>query len=353
MATTEDQAMSASDAAKGDALLTVMRAAGSIGERARVTAFEQLQGGWSRHSYSADVADPDRDGPLGVIVRVRPQGSLLDTDLEQEFKTFSLLVDEPLPSPGMHGFEGAQDTAYGGPFFVMDRLPGDSPNVWRRDHRADLQANWDGGRELAADLVTDLAAIHAVGTDRTAGIVTPRTFKETVGHWRSVYDEMRLVRDPVVEEAYAWVLDHEPAPVAPRLVHSDYRIGNCLVDGGRITGILDWELSHVGDPRFDLGYMALDYHAGKFAKPGSTLLNAVADRDWFDARYTELTGEPVDRAVVDVFSVVGALMLIAILSTGVRVYATGQSADIRMAWSRFPIPGLRQDVVRLMGWPHG
>ena len=114
-----------------------------------------------------------------------------------------------------------------------------------------------------------------------------------------VYDEHKLVSDPVVDEAYAWVRSRPPDPVAPSLVHGDYRIGNCLVDDGRISAILDWELSHVGDPRFDLGYMSLDYHAGKFTSPGSPLLNAVADRDWFHRRYTELSGRPVDLEVVE------------------------------------------------------
>jgi hypothetical protein len=43
-------------------------------------------------------------------------------------------------------------------------------------------------------------------------------------------------------------------------------------------------------------------------------------------------------------------MLIAILHTGVHVYATGQTTDIRMAWSRFAIPGLRQELMDLMRW---
>jgi hypothetical protein len=34
----------------------------------------------------------------------------------------------------------------------------------------------------------------------------------------------------------------------------------------------------------------------------------------------------------------------------VRVYTSGRSDDIRMAWTRFALPGLRQDLARLMGW---
>jgi aminoglycoside phosphotransferase (APT) family kinase protein len=244
----------------------------------------------------------------------------------------------------------ADDTPFGGPFFVMDRVGGRSPNVWRPKDRATLAADWEGPRHVAEDLADALAGIHALPAEQVRGTVTERDFAATLDHWHAIQEANRLVVDPVVEEAYAWARGREPDPIAPCLVHGDYRIGNCLIDGGRISGVLDWELSFLGDPRFDLGYMALDYHAGKFAKPGSTLLNAVAEHDWFYARYTERSGVPVDREVVRTFSVVGALMLIAILTTGVRVYTTGKSDDIRMAWTRFALPGLRQDLARLMDW---
>jgi aminoglycoside phosphotransferase (APT) family kinase protein len=172
-----------------------------------------------------------------------------------------------------------------------------------------------------------------------------------VDHWQGVYEEHKLVNDPVVNEAYDWVRSRRPEPVAPSLVHGDYRIGNCLTDGGHVSAILDWELSHVGDPRFDLGYMSLEYHAGKFTSPGSPLLNAVADADWFYARYAELSGRPVDVDVVNTFTALGGLMLFAIMTTGLRVYSRGETTDIRMAWTRFVLPGVRQDLSRLMGWP--
>jgi aminoglycoside phosphotransferase (APT) family kinase protein len=337
------------DASKAAAMLETMRGAGSASDADSVTYLEQLEGGWSRHSYAARVRHESGD-ERAYIVRARPSASTLDTDLGQEFRTFSLLVDEPLPTPAVHGFEPSEDTPFDGPFFVMDRLDGHAPNVWRgRDRRA-LTEDWEGQRGLATDLVTHLAAIHSIDASRAGEAAITRSFQETIDHWNGAYTEMRLVRDQVIDEAYRWVRAREPEPVAPCLVHGDYRIGNCLTDAGRITGILDWELSFVGDPRFDLGYMSLDYHAGKFTTPGSDLLNATAERAWFQERYAELSGRPVDPEVVRTFTVLGALMLFAIMTTGIRVYSRGETTDIRMAWGRFVLPGLRQDLARLMDW---
>ena len=77
------------DPAKADALLETMRAAGAADTGDRVVYLEQLEGGWSRHSYAARVVHAD--GEREYIVRARPQGSTLDTDLGQEFRVYSLL----------------------------------------------------------------------------------------------------------------------------------------------------------------------------------------------------------------------------------------------------------------------
>lgn len=337
------------DEAKAEALLDTMRSAGAAGDDAKVVALEQLEGGFSRHSYATTLMDGD-GGRSDYIVRVRPRSSLLDTDLGAEYRTFVLLVDEDVATPAVHGFEPSSDTPFTGPFFVMDRLPGRAVNVWRGRDRRELAEDWEGPRGIAEDLVRSLATIHGVDAQRAAAAVGARSFTDNVDLWQGVYQETRLVADPVVDEAYAWVRSREPAPVEPALAHGDYRIGNCLIDAGRITGILDWELAFFGDPRFDLGYMSLEYHAGKFTSPGSELFNAVADRAWFFARYTELSGRRVDEEVVATYATLGALMMFAIMTTGLRLYAQSDADDFRMAWNRFVLPGLRQDLVRLMGW---
>jgi aminoglycoside phosphotransferase (APT) family kinase protein len=329
------------------AAVATMRRAGALANEATAVRMSQLEGGWSRHSYAMGVRTSG--GEREYIVRVKPPGALLETDLGQEYRTYTLLADEPVPTPAVHGLEETADNPFSGPFFVMDRAPGQSPNVWRRKDRERLEADWED-RNLGSQLVHHLVSIHGVGADRVGEVLPQRDFPGLVGHWRAIQEEMSLVRDPVIEEAYVWLLERPPPPAAACLVHGDYRIGNCLIDEGRISAILDWELAFCGDPRFDVGYVSLEYLAGKFLRPGSSLLGAVADREWFYSEYERLSGSALDREVIRTFSVLGALMLIAILNTGVHMYSGGQTTDIRMLWSRFAIPGLRQDIAGLMGW---
>ncbi len=82
-----------------------------------------------------------------------------------------------------------------------------------------------------------------------------------------------LVR-PAIEAALVWLEDRLPDPVAPRLVHGDFRTGNLMVDPeAGLVAVLDWELAHIGDPAEDLGWLcvpswrfgARDHDAGGFA----------------------------------------------------------------------------------------
>jgi aminoglycoside phosphotransferase (APT) family kinase protein len=123
-----------------------------------------------------------------------------------------------------------------------------------------------------------------------------------------------------------------------------------LMEDGRVTAILDWELAYVGDVRFDLGYISLEYIAGKHLRPKTDLLGGVAKPEWFFGEYERLTGEPLDRDAVRAFAVLGAASLIAMSYTGLRRYADGRVTDMRRAWARYGLPGLRQELTQLMQW---
>lgn len=338
----------AGDGSRVQAVLSILRAAGEAGGPGGDWRLTQLEGGWSRHTHVLSRGEPREGG--AYVVRVKPPGGLLDTDLATEYRTYRALEHTTVPIPPVYGCDDAPDTPFGGPFFVMGWKPGTAPNVWRRRDREQLEADWRSGGTLAGELARILAEIHHVDAAQLGFLGAPMSYQGVVGRWRSTYEEMRLVDDPIVAEAFSWAAARRPSPAPAALVHGDYRIGNMLLHRGRVSAVMDWELAFVGDPQFDLGYTSLRYVAGRFAGGGSPLLDAVAEREWFYQRYERLSGRAVDREAVRSYAVAGALMLITILCTGVRMYEEGRTADIRMAWNRFAIPGLRQELVSLMGW---
>ncbi len=328
-----------------------LRDAGVLGPGDRIAEVAQLSGGWSRHSYIA-TAELSSGDTHRYIVRVEAPGGVLETDLEAEYALYRALDEEDhIATPSAYHFAASDDNAFGNRFIIMEHVEGTAPNAFRRKDREWLEQDWNGERGIANDMVENLARLHTFPHERLPGGIVPvLDYLEVVERWNAVYEERRLVRDPVTEEAVQWLRERVPADTQTGVVHGDYRIGNALVDHGRVSAVLDWEIAYVGDVRFDLGYLALGRLAGKHLRPATTLLNAFADDDWFFDRYGELTGRPVDREVVRTFSVLGILMLLSTHYMGLWMYVNGRSTDFRLAWNRFGLIGLRQDLTELMSW---
>lgn len=70
---------------------------------------------------------------------------------------------------------------------------------------------------------------------------------------------------PILALALRWLEGNIPPPVTPRLVHGDFRLGNLMFEHGRLTGVLDWELAHLGDWHEDLAFGCMT--VWRFSRP--------------------------------------------------------------------------------------
>jgi hypothetical protein len=77
------------------------------------------------------------------------------------------------------------------------------------------------------------------------------------------------------------------------LNHGDYRMGNLLVEGSALTGVLDWEIAHFGDRHEDLafGCMAV-WRFARYDRPALGL-GSIAD---YIAAYEAEAGVSTDPA---------------------------------------------------------
>lgn len=143
---------------------------------------------------------------------------------------------------------------------------------------------------LLADAARELSAIHRIDC---AGLRVPAMDPATaLTELRTRFDAYGADR-PVLALALRWLAANLPDPVAPRLVHGDFRLGNLLVDDGRLTGVLDWELAHLGDYHEDLAYACMT--VWRFSRPDRPALGLGSLADWIDA-YQASGGEAVDPA---------------------------------------------------------
>lgn len=118
---------------------------------------------------------------------------------------------------------------------------------------AAIQAGGDTA-PLAAEVARELARIH--NTPITGLNVPLMVTADAVAELRKRFIAHGGDR-PILALGLNWLARNLPADVPPRLVHGDYRLGNLLVDAGRLTGVLDWELGHLGDPHEDLAFGCL------------------------------------------------------------------------------------------------
>ena len=89
-----------------------------------------------------------------------------------------------------------------------------------------------------------------------------------LARWAKLMSAVPVALRPNAEALQDVLARTIPAPVAPTLLHGDYRIGNTLCRDGEVQGVIDWEIWSVGDPRIDLGWFRLFCDEANF--PGSS-----------------------------------------------------------------------------------
>src|SRR5262249_60610263 len=109
---------------------------------------------------------------------------------------------------------------------------------------------------------------------------------------------------PVFELAFRVLEAARPAATRWALVHGDFRMGNLMVGAAGLTGVLDWELAHVGDPVEDLGWLCVP--AWRFTRPDRPAAG-LGGRGQLLAAYERHAGLAVGPSVLGWWGLAGAL----------------------------------------------
>ena len=202
-------------------------------------------------------------GGRELVIRRPPPGETADTahDVLREYEAVDALQETDVPVPETIAATEDSDTI-GCPFYVMERLPGDVIRFSEPDRFEN-----PGERErVGEEMVDTLAAIHSVGYEAVGlgDFGTPEGFTERqVERWTEQFEwacqETTAEREvPKIGEMGDWLADNVPDEPAHTLVHGDYKLDNVIFGPGtpaELTGVLDWEMSTLGDPLCDLGWL--------------------------------------------------------------------------------------------------
>jgi aminoglycoside phosphotransferase (APT) family kinase protein len=294
---------------------------------ARVDGVTRVATGRSRENWLFDVewSEGTRRLREPLIARRDPLGGLLETDRATEFALLRALEATDVPAPRPRWLDPTGE-ALGRPCLVMVReagtcdyyaLGGDAPLAGRLD--------------LARRLCQLLVRVHEVdwaraglgdGADAALADPGPWASRAAVDGWEAILRGDQLEPYPELELAAAWLRANAPRNERTVLVHGDFKVGNVLLEDGRIVALLDWELAHLGDRHEDLGWITQPLRTREHYIPGAW------EREELLGYYEQVSGRPVDRHSVAWWNVLASYKTAVMQVSGLRSYIEGRSEQL-------------------------
>src|SRR5688572_11873169 len=244
---------------------------------------------------------------------------------------------------------GDDESVLGVPFYVMEEMHG---SVVTSDVPQALDTK-EGCHRLCEELVDALVEVHAVdwracgleGYGKPTGYLE-RQVRRFTGLWD--YNKTREV--PVVEEVRDWLAGNLPDSPESTIVHGDYRLGNVMVADdppARLVAIFDWELSTIGDPLADVGYLTVTWSQAD--DPADTTFASLSaaprqpgfmTREELTARYEERSGRSVSK--LNWYQALAMWKSAVFMEGNFKRYTLGASDDPYLALFDEGVPALAE-----------
>jgi aminoglycoside phosphotransferase (APT) family kinase protein len=330
-----------------------------LGSDAPVRA-ERIEAGHSNLTFLITQGDPSSgSGQVKhYVLRRPPRPPYLPTahDVLREHRIISALAQTTFPVPRL--IRSCDDNSViGAPFYLMERVNG---VVIRNQIPPQFDTSQD--RQVIADaVIRTLVALHAIDYNAIGlgNLGKPDGYlARQVKRWIGQLDGARTRDIPTLNEVGEWLQAHIPESPAATLVHGDFRIDNVMFapqSPPRVVAVLDWEMSTLGDPLADLGYLLSFWREA--GEPNATPLPddmgdvtsqaGFPSRAEIAARYEELSGR---KAANLTFYIVLAIWKLAILLEGsYKRHQMGTADDPFFALLGDGVPALAKRAKEVIG----
>jgi aminoglycoside phosphotransferase (APT) family kinase protein len=245
-----------------------------------------------------------RRGDDRLVLRRPPRPPLPPSahDVLREARVLSAVADTPVRAPTVLA-ACDDESLLGVPFYVMEYVEG---TVITSEIPEALDTP-EERRRIGEELVDALAEVHAVDW-RACGLEgygKPTGYLERqMRRFNGLWEHNKTRELPRVQEVGDWLAANMPESPEATIVHGDYRLGNTMVANdapGRVVAIFDWELSTIGDPLADVGYLTVTWAERDDPEDMSfSSLSAASRREGFPTReelitrYEERSGRSMD-----------------------------------------------------------
>ena len=203
--------------------------------------------GHSGFSYWVEL-----DGRRGVL-RLPPPGARIagPADIPRQARIMAALHAQGLPVPAV--VATSEDPVVDGrPFVLMEAISGD-----RVEQAIDAGSD---PLQLASSAVDVLRRFQAVPcADTGIGSEEPMPLEGEISRWSWLMERAPSELTGQAPRLAQLLVERQPRPGPPVLVHGDYHFGNMLFDSGRVAGVVDWEIAQLGQPLLDLCCISLSH----------------------------------------------------------------------------------------------
>ena len=289
-----------------------------------------LSGGQSNPTFRI-TADQN-----AYVLRKKPAGVLAPSAhaIDREYRVMRALHGTDVPVPRMLAY--CEDASIvGTPFYLMDFLQG---RVFMDPALPDSTPAERGaiyremGRVIAALHSVDPVAVGLADYGRTGQYV-----QRQIDRWSRQCRALTVPLDDDMRKLMDWLPTQVPPGDETTLVHGDYRLDNLVWhrSEAQIIGVLDWELTTLGDPLMDLGNTLAYWIEADDPAPvqlmrrqPSNAPGMLTRREFVDY-YAERSGIQIDN--YDFYYTYGLFRLAGIVQQIYYRYYHGQTADKRFA----------------------
>ncbi len=243
------------------------------------------------------------------------------------------------------------ESILGVPFYVMEEIRG-SVITGTVPDALDTPAHRAG---IGEQLVDALAEIHAVDW-RAAGLEgfgKPTGYLERqLRRFNGLWEHNKTREFEAVSEVAAWLAENMPESPESTIVHGDYRLGNVMVGDDappRVVSVFDWELSTIGDPLADVGYLTVTWAQADDpedlafgALSAATRKEGFPTREQLIERYESQTGRSV--GALDWYQALAIWKAAVFMEGNYKAYVEGRSGDEYLAMFDEGVPALAEQA---------
>ena len=183
--------------------------------------------------------------------------------LRREARVLAALKGSDVPHPGFVAGCFDESVMHGAVFYLMEPVDGfNATTTLPALHQGDAAIRHEMGLQ-AAEALSRLGRLdpHALGL---GDFGKPEGFlARQVPRWMSELESYSRHQGypgpdiPGLDKVAAWLERNLPAQGATGILHGDYHLANVMFapDRAQLAAIVDWEMSTLGDPLLDLGWL--------------------------------------------------------------------------------------------------